>query len=251
MVSLEKVKSAKKVVPRRWGVYGLPGIGKSSLPHRMGMPSPVYIDLEGGLSDIDVPAFPRCESLPDVMACIRELNEKDHPYKTVVLDSIDWLERLVWKRICSDKGVKSIAEINYGKGYSEAAAAIQYILEQLDKCRLRGMQVVVIAHAAISRFEDPEGDSYDRWVPKLHRTACDLFCEWCDELLFANYRTFTQQSDDGRGRKRSIGTGDGERFLYTQERPAFRAKSRLGLPFEISMNEKLTPYLGASKNGKP
>ena len=63
-----------------------------------------------------------------------------------------------------------------------------------------------------------------------------MLVEWADEVLFANYKTFTRTSDQGFGRQRVVGTGAGERVIYTQERPAFKAKNRLGLPPELPLD---------------
>ena len=57
--------------------------------------------------------------------------------------------------------------------------------------------IVLIAHARIERFENPETESYDRYVPRLHRLASQVVQEWCDEVLFATLQGLHQA--DGRG----------------------------------------------------
>jgi hypothetical protein len=49
--------------------------------------------------------------------------------------------------------------------------------------RDKGFAVVLIAHAKIEKFENPETESYDRYVPRLHKLASALIQEWCDEVL--------------------------------------------------------------------
>src|SRR5690606_10937660 len=103
----------------------------------------------------------------------------------------------------------------------------------------RSMQVILIAHAAIEKFANPETDSYDRYAPRLQKQASALVQEWCDEVLFASYRVHTRTSSEGFDRKRTQGIGTGERILRTTERPAHVAKNRLNLPDELPLDYRV------------
>jgi hypothetical protein len=153
-----------------------------------------------------------------------------------VIDSADWLERLIWKKVCQNEGKKAITDFGYGAGYGKANAIYSDVLQALNCCRDAGMNVILIAHCAIARFENPEGDSYDRYVPKLHKDAAALIQEWADEVLFATYKVNVRKSDEGFNKERGVGVGAGERVLRTTERPGHLAKNRLGLPDELPMN---------------
>ena len=110
-------------------------------------------------------------------------------------------------------------------------------LEGLSALRAdRGMTAILIAHARIERFENPETESYDRYVPRLHRLASQVLQEWCDEVMFATFKVYTKQTDEGFDRKRNQGIGTGERVLRTVERPSHLAKNRLGLPEEMPLD---------------
>ena len=91
------------------------------------------------------------------------------------------------------------------------------------------MGVILIAHAEIKRFDSPETEPYDRYQPKLHRSASALVQEHVDAVLFANYRISTLKSDVGFNKKVVRGVSGGDRLLHTAERPAFLAKNRFGL----------------------
>jgi len=93
----------------------------------------------------------------------------------------------------------------------------------------------LVEYVEHKRFENPETESYDRYVPRLHKTASALVTEWCDEVLFATYKVFTKSTDEGFNRTRAQGIGSGERVLRTVERPAHLAKNRLGLPDELPL----------------
>jgi hypothetical protein len=194
-------------------------------------PGVVVVPTEDGLGNIQVPHFPLAKSFDAVMEALAALYTERHDYKTVVVDSVDWLEPLVWQRASKDNGWGSIEEPGYGKGYVAALDLWRSYLEGLNALRdERGMTVIQIAHTDIKRFDSPEHEPYDRYVIKLHARAAALLQEHSDVVLFANYRISTVKSDIGFNKKVTRALGSGERVLYTAERPAFLAKNRYGLP---------------------
>lgn len=242
---LEKVRKGKTARPRRTVLYGVHGIGKSSWAANW--PDAVFVPTEDGIDDIDVASFPLCTDLISAHGAVIELGGGEHEFKTVVVDSADWLERLIWKHICQKEGKKAITDFGYGSGYGKAAAIFQDILQALNACRCVGMHVVLLAHSEVKRFENPAGDSYDRYVPKLHRDTAALLQEWADEVLFANYKVAVRKTDEGFNRERGVGVGAGERVIYTCERPSHMAKNRLNLPDELPLDfsayQKFLPQL--------
>lgn len=235
MKLLEQVMCGKAPAPRRVMLYGTHGIGKSTFASCA--PKPIFLQTEDGLGEIDCDKLPLVTSFAEAMAALSELYTEQHPYQTVVVDSLDWLERLIWAEVCRKRNVENIEEIGYAKGYVFSLTQWREFLEGLSALRAdRGMTAVLIAHARIERFENPETESYDRYVPRLHKLAAAIVQEWCDEVLFATYKVYTKQSDEGFNRKRTQGVGSGERIIRTQERPAHVAKNRLNLPDELPLD---------------
>ena len=231
---LTQVESGKTAGPRRVMLYGTHGIGKSTWGAQA--PKPIFIQVEDGLGQVDCDRFPLAGKYADVVSALSELWSEKHPYRTVVVDTLDWLEQLIWAEVCRRKGVENIEDIGYAKGYTFALTHWREVLDGLDALRNdRGMTVVLIAHSKIDRFENPETETYDRYTPRLHKHACAMVCEWSDEVLFATYRVHTKQTDEGFGRKKARGVGTGERIVWTTERPAHVAKNRLNLPDELPL----------------
>lgn len=215
-------------------LYGTHGVGKSTFASCA--PKPVFIQTEDGLGEIECDKFPLTATFDQAMQALSELYTDKHAFHTVVVDSLDWLERLIWAEVCRKRNVESIEDIGYAKGYVFALTQWREFLEGLTALRNdRGMMIVLIAHARIERFDNPETDSYDRYVPRLHRLASQVVQEWCDEVLFATFKVYTKQTDEGFNRKRTHGIGTGERILRTAERPAHVAKNRLNLPVEMPL----------------
>lgn len=232
---LTQVVKGKQPKPRRIMLYGVQGIGKSTFASKA--PKPIFIQTEDGQGDIDCHRFPMAKKFDDVIAALRELYSEKHDYKTVIIDSVDWLERIIWADVCENKGVKNIEDIGYAKGYTFALDQWRKVTDGLSALRAdKGMTSILIAHSRIEKFENPETDTYDRYAPKLHKHANAMVQEWCDEVLFATYKIFTKTTDEGFNKKRSQAVGSGERVIRTSERPAHAAKNRLNLPDELPLS---------------
>lgn len=239
MSILSKASKGTKRLPRRIVLYGTRGIGKTSFASCA--PNPIILDIERGSGDIDFPArLERGEhlnSFGDVMGAIGELLNDEHEHQTIVIDTLDWLEQLIWDAVCQAHNVESIEGIGFGKGYLFAVNHWRDLLAGLDALREhRGMTVILLAHSAIRKFESPDSDRYDRYEPKLDKHASAIIQDWCDEVLFANFKTYVKTEDTGFGRKRATGVGVGERVLKCTERPSHLAKNRLGMPDEIPLD---------------
>ena len=235
MSLLEQVQKGKQSAPRRVMLYGTHGIGKSSFGAMT--PKPIFIQTEDGLGEIDCDRFPLAQTFDQVISTLSELYTKQHDYRTIVVDSLDWLERLIWAEVCKKRGVESIEDIGYAKGYIFALTQWRQVLDGLTALRnQREMMILLIAHSKIEKFENPETDSYDRYVPRLHKLASALLQEWCDEVLFATCKVYTKVTDEGFNRKKAKGIGTGERIIRTTERPAHVAKNRLNLSDELPLD---------------
>jgi hypothetical protein len=238
MTMLAQIRKGRSLMPRRVMLYGVHGVGKRTFGAMA--EKPIFITTEEGTNDIECDRFPLAAKYADVLASLSSLYSEEHDYQTVVIDSLDWLERLIWAEVCTKRGVETIEDIGYAKGYVFALTQWREILAGLDALRAeRGMQVILIAHAAIEKFANPETDSYDRYTPRLQKQASALVQEWCDEVLFASYRVHTRTSSEGFDRKRTQGIGTGERILRTTERPAHVAKNRLNLPDELPLDYRV------------
>jgi hypothetical protein len=165
------------------------------------------------------------------MEALDSLCSEEHEYGTVVIDSADWLEKLIFKQVAANHKVGSIEEIGFGKGFGFAVDLWHLILEKLDELRnVKNTGVILLAHTQVKRFDDPLTDSYDRYMLDMHKGGASLLSEWCDLLMFCNYRVSTVKSDIGFNQKKTRAVGVGERVLHTQERPGWVAKSRWPLP---------------------
>ncbi len=231
---LESITTGRQPQPPRIMIYGSEGVGKSTFA--ASAPKAVFIQTEDGLSEIDTAKFPLCAKYDDVVQQLKAVRDGEHEFQTLCLDSLDWLERLIWDRVCADYGVKSIekADGGYGKGYTHALTYWREVVRLLNEIRAkRQMAIILVAHAKVERFEDPEHPAYDRYQPRLHKAANSLVCEWADAVLFATRR---MRVDSTTGKAAPVGADGGERVVRTNGSPAYNAKNRYSLPTEMALS---------------
>lgn len=221
--------------PRRVLLYGQHGCGKSTWASQA--PSPIFLDLEDGINDLDCDKTEHIKSLIEVRTTLEALAGDDYDYKTLVIDSVDWLEHLIHKQVAEDAGTKTIADVSFGKGYPAAVKYWSQIIGVLDLLRTRKrMGIVMLSHAKIERFDSPESDGYDRYAPDLHKSSSGMIQEWVDEVLFASFRVYVKKEDAGFNKQINKAIGGKERYIRTSESASAVAKNRLGLPDELPMH---------------
>ena len=234
-MTLASVTRGPVAQPLRVVIYGPGGVGKSTFGAQA--PDAIFLGPEDGSSLLDVARFQSPRDWQDVLDAIRTLTTEEHDFKSLVIDSADWLEPLCWAHTCALAKKPDIEAFGFGKGYVAALETWRLFLSAIESLRrVKRMHIVVIAHTLVASFKNPEGDDYDRYTLKLHRGAAGLLTEWCDELAFATFKTFSQKVDpSGPNKNRGRGYGS-ERVLYTERRAAFDAKSRHGLPPEMTLS---------------
>lgn len=157
---------------------------------------------------------------------VAEVRKGSVPCGTLVIDTADWAERLCIQAVCAKAKVNGIEDFGYGKGYTYVKEEFGKLLDALEEVLQAGHNVVVLAHAAITKFEQPDAvGNYDRWSMKTSKQVAPLLREWCDMLLFANYKTVVEKVGDGKNAK-SKASG-GRRVLYTAHHPCWMPKTAL------------------------
>lgn len=235
MPKLDSIFQSNSVYrPRKTVCYGVKGVGKSTFASMTN--KPIFIPCEDGLRDLNVPQFPLAKSWVDIMESAWSLYADPHDFGTLVIDTIDWAERLCWTYLCERAGKESISDFGFGKGYSGSAVEFGKLLGILHNCCVdRNMEILILGHARSKKFDDPLNGPYDRYSLRVHEAVQDMLEEWCDELIFANYEVFVKKEGEGFSEVK-LGVGNGHRVIYTTERPSHKAKNRLGLPDKMNFD---------------
>lgn len=252
MSLLKSIAPTRHANPPRILVHGGEKVGKST--YFAGAPNPIFIRTEDGLNGIDAMAFPLAERYEDVEEAITSLTVEDHDFQTVVIDSADWLEKLIFQKVCDDDGVESIvlAGGGYGKGYELAMNYWRRIIRALDNLnRTKGMIVGIICHSVVVQFNDPIHEPYDRYEMKLYQSkkgmgSRDMLQEWADVIGYAHKKIYVRKQDTTETEKvgkttakkqivRGVDAGSNHK-LALKGSPAYVAGNRYGLPEEIDLD---------------
>jgi len=233
-ISLASLRRASVPLPPLMLVYGTAGMGKTSLA--LQAPDAVYIQIapERPPSDVTPNGFGELTEYSQVIEAISSLYSETHEFKTVVIDSIDALEPLVWRETCLRNQWKDIEQAGYGKGYLAADHVWRELIAGCDALRRdRGIQVIWLALADATNHEEPGSQPYKRYAMKVHKRAEGLLTQAADAVLFINTKVTIKETEAGFGKKNAHAEGGGSRWLFTDGRPAYVAKNRFNMPDSI------------------
>lgn len=245
MSFLSKVTRGPVKKPLLILIHGSPGVGKSTFA--ADFPSPIFLGSEDGTDHIDVARLPELRSFKDIMSALGELRTQPHDFRTLVIDSIDWLEPVIFSSVCEEAGVDSIEDAfkGYGRGYAAALEKWRELMAQLSALRSeRKMNVVAIAHSTVKRLDDvATGKQYDRVTLKLQEKASALWQEFVDAVLFA---TFDVKTLEEGSKTRAFNAG---RIIISEFSPHVVAKNRFGIPSRLPLSAEA--FFQAVEVGQP
>src|SRR6266446_430115 len=231
-------------------MYGVSGVGKTFLAAQIAkLAGPVvFIDSEDGTKELDVARY-SVSTWQELEEAVKLVENSDA--KVAVLDSIDWIEKLLTRKVCEkgdEKGVKRerIEDFGYGRGWKYLREELEKFLFRLDSLLRKGIHVLLIGHSEVVKFQEPERtEAYDRYELKLDKENSANVREWCGFVLFLNWKVSVIETEN----KKLIGTGGKERVLYTQHSAGWDAKNRHGLAGKLKGEIKsLEPIFGNAPN---
>jgi hypothetical protein len=237
LMNFEEVNGIQTGFGLKVVMYGQEGVGKSSLASQL--PDPVFIDCEGSTSRMNVRRLPKPTSwqmFTDEVEYVLA-NAAAKGYKSLVVDTFDWAERLALEALCTEHKVSGIEGMNYGKGWEFEKEMIGRFLDRTDRLIAAGINVVLLCHAITRKTTLPEEmEEYDHWELKLGSKTTNkiapLLKEWSDMTLFLAFRTNIEAIDD-KGKKHKATSC--ERVMYTTKTAWWDAKNRFGLPDRLPL----------------
>lgn len=211
-------------------LYGVSGVGKTTLAAQA--PSAFFWDSERGSRHLKVKraAVTDLDVLERLCAMSPAAFAKDG-VRTLVVDTIDGIEKLLRQKIAKKYRVNSLGAIKYGNGFVFLREEFdRFLTDTLDPYIAAGIHVLVVGHSRVKRVQPPGlKEAFDRFELKLDETNSHRLKEWSDAVLFFTWDLRISEIGDGR----PVGVSTKEREIWTAYSPAHDAKNRVGLAEKI------------------
>ena len=252
MSILSQVKNtADSFAGVRIAVAGVEKIGKTTFT--CGAPGVLLIPIESGFAGVEVQHVPMVTQYINFVDLLTEITasckQGSFPFKTVVIDSVTALERLIHEGVLlSDPtykgGLNKSVTMNsclggYGKGFDVANERFMEIIAMLDVLALQhGINVVLTAHVFADQMLDPQVGEYASWNIQLHSPKNyktfgkrELFMQWLDGIFFLHEPLIISEQ---HGISKGISENRG-RVLGLSRTPSYIAGNRFGMEGEINI----------------
>lgn len=220
-----KVVKGQALTAPKLMIYGLSGVGKSSLAAKL--EKPLFLDFEGGLNYLGVDRSAQYIKLEDFYKDLVELYHAAEggkkEYETLVIDSVDWLVRKVVEQAAGiDKNNLEMTLNKSNGGYGNGKAVLENhirakLLPLLVALNKVGYGICLIAHAGRKTLMDEDGIDTDRVAPKIDVNTMNIFVEWSDNVFYLKRKS------------------DGSRILVLDGDDNVLAKNRLSLHGEVNL----------------
>lgn len=210
-------------------------------------PSPVVMMApgEGGymtlLSRGLVPTVPIIQpsNWTDTLDALSELAKNHGDRETLVVDALVGFESLCARHICDsefsgDWGERGFAA--FGRGLKIVYRTWPLIIGRLEQCARAGLNVMVLSHAQVKPYRNPDGPDYDRFEANVGPEAWQRLKAWADFVAFGSFRSIVDearaQSNIAKAKGKAIGQS---RVLRCQYSAVADAKNQYGLDPEYLM----------------
>lgn len=234
MTQFTEVKAGNsKKMPPKMVIYGEPKTGKTTFASQAD--DVFFINVEGGLDYLqkEVRSTPHLSTAEEIKGWLSHIY-KDETFTAglIVIDSIDWVERIVQEELVKREGAQGITDARvfpYYRGVQEAAEKTMEILKWLDAIyKKKGIPSLLIAHSQVKSIDLPHQDAFSRHEMKLSKMLGAKVNEWADLILMAGYSFHIDK--DGKA------ATEPKRVLYGGGSAAWVGGGRMTLKRELPLD---------------
>lgn len=232
-MSLDAVREGRIKAPFRALLYGPEKVGKSTFA--AGAPSPIWLGADSGTEHLDIKRLPTPESFKDVLDGLDEVATRgaSKGFETLVVDPVGWLEPLMVLDFTRDPSANLATwGGGHGAGYQALGDRYRMLINGAERVWKAGLNVILIAHATVKVFNDPEGPGYERYELAVDKRGAGPLKQWVDAILFAKQEAFGKTDEQ----KKTKAYGSAARMLHTQWSPAYDAGNRYTLPASMPLS---------------
>lgn len=190
-------------------IYGRPKIGKTTLA--ASFPEAVFLATEPGLNHLEAYEV-AVTSWDTFLEACNELASGKHPFKTIVIDTIDNLAKFCSDYICKKYKVEYEGDLGHGKGWALVKAEFHRVLLKLSQLPYG---LILISHAKEKEVESRTG-SYTKMVTSLPDRFAEIALAIPDMILYLDQESTTDEEGQKAWR----------RVIRTKPTPYYEAGDR-------------------------
>lgn len=234
---LDSVTTEPKVQGSVTTLTGLNGVGKTEVIARASLAKKLLFNLESGANHLALPKIDadKIKTFSALRKAFTELANTKHDYTLIGVDTMDIVEHLATQELLDEHSGKSIETVGggFGKGYVFLREKIRDFMGDCRVLAEKGIDVFLLAHTQVKTYSDPTNSAqYDRYVMRCNDKVASIIKDLSDNVFFATYKVYVTEAESGKTKA----VGDGQRVMFTEWRPAFDAKNRQSLPFELPLS---------------
>jgi hypothetical protein len=201
-------------------IYGRSKIGKSTWCSQS--EGALFLATEPGLNALDVFQVP-ISSWDDLLAACGDIAEGKHPFKTIIIDTVDNAYRMCSEYICKKFKIEHESDLGYGKGWALINNEFHRVL---TKMAFMSYGLFLVSHSVEKEIETRTGKD-TRIVPTLPDKARKIVLGMVDLILFCDLEI--TKDEDGNPSYRHV--------MRTKPSPNYEAGDRTGrLPETIDLD---------------
>jgi hypothetical protein len=197
-------------------IYGPSKIGKTTWCSQA--KDALFLATEPGLNALEVYQV-AITSWPQFLEVCAEIEVGDHPFRVVVIDTIDNLHKLAAEHIRHKLGIDHEADAAYGKGFGLVNDELH---RTLTKLAFLPYGLILVSHSEEREIPTRTG-KVTRIVPSLPDKTRRIMLALVDMILFADF----EERRDASGHLQT------QRVVRTRPTPRYEAGDRTGLLPEV------------------
>ncbi len=176
----EKTKPKVNLADLTILLYGPSKIGKSTFCSEI--PDALFLRTEDGLKALEVFETP-ISTWKDFMVACAEIQAGKHPFKAVVIDTLDNLFKICSDFVCPIHGIKTPDDLDFGRGYE---LVNNELFRALTKLSLLPYGLWMVSHSQDKEFKTRTG-KITKTVPTLKNSTVTAVNKMVDFILFCDY----------------------------------------------------------------
>ena len=182
LMALEPQQISKNLRGKYIMLYGLPGVGKTSLAAQF--PHVLVAGFECGTNALNNVYVQPIKTWQDWKTMVNQLCRKEElkeKFQAIAIDTADEAWNLCAKWVCIQNSVNELRDLAWGQGYDLAKKEFAQTFRDLA---YNGYGLIFTSHSTEKTFKNEKGEEYTQIVPALPTRPFDIINKMVDIITY-------------------------------------------------------------------